>query len=749
MIQIPSFLSPAHPDHTHFRATTPSLVAISTGLMVFAASAATGATVVIAPATLPPTIDADTSLVISNGSTSVGEGRIENEGVIGFELGAGDATLQVGVNVRIPDLFLNGDGELALNQDAVISDATGEGTLSSSGTISMTQVAGDSSTTGVIDVDLTNNGLVEVRSGTLRIDGDLINNEVVVVEGGTLDLNGDVSNRNKVEVKSGGDLSFSTVFSQSSEGVVEAEDGTTLVLDTTILQGTLRSLGSVNLTTASGSLEDVTTEGSFVIGNGETLTTTGRIENDGIIGFGLGDGDAILRIGRSSLASDLFLLGDGELALNQDAVIEDTTGDGTLTSGGTISMTQVVGDSSTTGIIGIDLINTGRVEVRSGTLRIDGEFTNAETVVIEGGTLDLTGGTLNRKMVEVGSGGALSFGATFSQSSDGVVQAEDGAILALDTTIFGGTLRSLGEVTLTTASGSLEDVTTEGTFIVGNGEILTTTGRIENDGIIGFGLGDGDATLRVGQNARAPDLFLTGGGELALNQDAVVADTTGGGTLSSTGIISMTQIEGDSSTTGIIETDLVNNGLLDVRSGALRIEGDVSGNGEIAVKGGSLDIDGSLSNSGGFELVLGPSPVTVSGSVFLRGPLDLVFDPARFDIEAFPEQGDTFDLITSDVGINLSGDFSITTFATPEGAVLFGALSTPATPTASDDLVILPDGLISVVLADGGRVLRAEIVGDLRAPVAPVPVPGAGLLLLSGLGALALSGLRSRSTGKV
>jgi fibronectin-binding autotransporter adhesin len=329
-------------------------------------------------------------------------------------------TVTLDQSASINSLVLGG-----LVQPTLLQDLAGSpDTLSISGQLTVSQAA---------TLQFSNGSSVTV-GGNLSNDG-----RIVLSNGSTLTVTGTLGNYNAIQsLQLNGAGTVLNAGSLVNDSVIIIGNGATLNLTNqpqgiTEISGRFMGVfGTVKAGSANGfaNLGEIDLEAYFVLGNGQTTTTT---PGSGTLGIGF---LALLGMTNSASGAGTTLIVKGNLSnsgmLETDFSSTDTKRN-TLTVTGTFTNTN----DSTAGIGSLDVMNVGSL-ANNGSLAI-------------GGTLNLTGqpdgGTLvNEGSLLIGHGGALKLtngGGSFIQTSGQTVV--DGTLNSVPAVqIKGGTLSGSG-----------------------------------------------------------------------------------------------------------------------------------------------------------------------------------------------------------------------------------------------------------------------------------------------------------------
>ncbi|MEL6915925.1 MAG: hypothetical protein AAFP13_15630 [Pseudomonadota bacterium] len=615
-------------------------------------------------------------------------------------------------------------GTLTTNGDAEFDEIRNQGgsvTLTAGDFGDLNASAGTTSITsgGVGAVTNTGTSALSVSGGTLA---SLENAATVAIDGGFA-VTGAVTNQ------SGGTLDYSglaaaatlTAGSVSNAGdIVTGANALTLAADTTLEAGTtinggddidgsllfggaltneadLDIIGATDLTagdvTNTGTLEATATvtlgartldnDGTFTVGNGGALTSSGTIDTDGTLTVATGgtitaanaiDNDGTLALAGGTITGevdngDAFTMAGGSV----DGIANAAAGTVTVTAGGTV-----------TGA----LDNDGAVSVTGGVLTVGGAYANAGTTETGAGTSIATATLANA------SGGTLTNAGTVT----GAVTNASGGTVTNSGTV-GGAITNSGDLNIAGgASGAVTNASSGDADVDGGGAV---TGNVTNAG---------DFNVNSGTLALTGTFTNQSGGTLVVGTGATVSRPGPGGAVAALPPALTALVDSDLSNAagalailtddGGVTGTLTNAGNLDIIGGGV---GFLVNTGDVDVtNGGTLDTGGT--NSGDFDVTSGTLSV-LSGSMQNAAAATMTVDAGAAISGAFSNLG-TMNLngdggsITNTGLLNLAGRAtSITNGARVEGIDGGGADS--FTAQAGSTLDLTGDGTADTQLTFG------------------------------------------------
>lgn len=656
-------------------------------------------------------------------------------------------TISLGTTVAAASQFdflgsttnLTGGGTVVMGFLGVSLD--GSGTVTSDNTI-----IGQGSF-GLDNIAFINNGTVSASGGTLTVDvstGGFDNNGLMqALAGGTLVLSGN----------GGG------TWSNGTGSIINNGGRVNLISGATISGGTISTL---NLTGSSiffipggntATISGVTSTADVNVGIASTLNLVGAITNNGRFRANSGAGVATFNIGSGTVT----LGGTGSLSL---AALSATTGNlvgsGTLVTGVSQSVfgAGTLGDGSTTirnnGTIesnisgamlfirpetaGVGMVNNGTVRSGAGSIAIasstitnTGTFDVQNTLTTSGaGNVTINGGTLDvgpSGQVNPGSGSTLVFNGMTIINSGAMQDTPSGSITFTgnNTVTNTGGMFTIGSTRMRVDSGTTTFTGSSNLSLSNSTSFLTGTGTINNSGhtILGSGtIGEGN-------------LAILNSGTIAANLAATTLTITLG------------------------PADLTNTGTLEARTGATLNLADLGG-GIVSNAGGTLSANGGTINLLNGTTVLGGTWVTPS-SGHIRIPSGGTVSAGAFTNQGrvTVEGGGTLlvnNITPNNGSINVNGAVSSATLNSESATTTFNGTGTLHLISNSGTAVVggsgtLVNGALHTISGEGqlgNNTLAIINNGTITAAGDVTTAPG--LIIDPGLGGLANTGTITDST---
>ncbi len=658
--------------------------------------------------------------VVVNGPFNWSSGTINNTGGVVLNgasslSGVGTFVMQLyGLLINAGTLTWGGSGQnLYINGGTLTNLATGTTTI----TADVSSVAGGT---------IGNAGLLRKTgtTGTTTLGTALINNGDVQVQSGALDLVSGGSASGTFEVSANATLQFGGSYTLSSPSSVTG-GGTVLMTSGTVSLSGAFSLSGTNIITgtlavnspavmAVGNLNlsgGVLNGNAPVVVNGPFNWSTGTINNTGGIVLNgtsslSGVGTYVMQLyGLLINAGTLTWGGSGQnLYIGGGALTNLATGTMSITAdvasvaGGTIGNAGVLRKTGSTGTatLGTVLVNSGDVQVQSGTLDLisggsaSGTFevsanatlqfgnsytlsgassvTGAGNAIFSSGTINASG-TYNLTGTSTFSGATITFGGNYTLSGQAVT-------LSAGTVNFnaGGTVNLTG---LTMSGGTLGGsvpVVVNGPFSWSSGSIYNTGGVTLNgaSSLSGagtyvmqlYGLLINAGALTWGGSGQ--NLYISGGTltNLATGTLSITADvaSVAGGMIGNAGVLRKTGSTG----TTTLGTVLVNSGDVQVQSGTLDLTsgGSASGTFEVSANatlqfGNSYTLSGASSVTGAGNAIFSSGTISASGTYNLTGTSTFSGSTVTF-AGNYTLSGQAVTLSAGTVNFNAGGTVSLT-----------------------------------------------------------------------------------------
>ena len=628
----------------------------------------TGTWAVAPAATLA--LDSTASKQVRGGGTV-----LTNQGTVAWRVGSGSLDLSGGAQVVNQGLWDAQGNDILFNSAGVASSFTNAGTLRKSGGTGTTTVGTSAALVFV------NSGTVEAATGTLRFDG-----------ASSFQAGSAFTGAGAVEVTA--DASFAGALTSQN---LRLAGGTHT--------GSAASLAAGTVAWRGGALA-----GTWAVGAGATLvvetTAAKTIRSAGTVLTNQGTVAWLAGSGSLDLAGGAQVVNQGLWEAQGDDTLFNSTGvASTFANAGTLRKSAGSGATTIGTNAALVFVNSGTVDAQAGTLRLDGAgsfqhgsaFTGAGVVEVRGDStfagaltsqnLRLAGGTQTGSAASI-AGGSVAFRA--------------------------------GDLTGTWSVGpaaTLEVDTTASKQVRGGGTVLA------NQGTVAWRAGSGSLNLQGGAQVVNEGLWDAQGDDTLFNSAGVASTFTNRGTVRKSAGSGTTTIGTNAAFV------LVNEGLIDVRSGSIALppgfgnDGVLAGSGRFVVAGtlanrgtlapagagaGTLTLQTDLVQAAGAGLEIDLTSLAVhdllqvTGDVQLAGALLL-----RCLGDCSYQVGDVITILQS--GAQLGGTFAA-------GVALQGFA------TGAFDVVY--DGALDRVQL---RVTQA---------VTAVPEPGAAALMLGGLALL-------------
>ncbi|MCC7123165.1 MAG: hypothetical protein IT493_16560, partial [Gammaproteobacteria bacterium] len=435
-------------------------------------------------------------------------------------------------------------------------------------------------------------------------------------------------NRGVVEAVNGGTVLIRNGSVKNADGLIRAQDQSIVRIAVPVVGGTLSSSGTGVVDMASGSLSNVSIQGTMrVTGmpwlDRDTSVLAGQtITNNGTIVF-----EPTGALGGFAVAYDQIMLdGNGEIDMGASGKgrIGCASASGAACPHRLVLGTgQLVRGSGELGASGLELVNHGRIVAdRALPLTIQpssGGMINLGIMEADGGTLRLSGATF------INAGGIIRHaGASYVD------------LIGSGVTIAGGTLAGSGTGAVRIGAQSyLQNLTITGRVLVPANRLLSlNAGTIVNDGILRMeGSAAGNAFTRLNMG----DVTLAGSGTLEMTGTQNIITSTafapvrtlvhgaahtirGGGQLGAgfLGIVNHGRILADAAATLVIDPDPVGGGL--TNHGSLE-----------AAAGATLTVTDSLTNYNATTKTLSGGRYAAYGTLRLANA-DIVNNAAWIDL---------------------------------------------------------------------------------------------------------------------
>ncbi|MBS0444459.1 MAG: hypothetical protein JSR59_00780 [Proteobacteria bacterium] len=661
--------------------------------------------------------------------------------------------------------YLYGGRVLALTGDANWSNNTsaggntivfGGGTLSNIGTFTDANAfnAVMQNYTGINDFD-NEGAYTKTGTGTTTIQVPYDNTGTTSVNAGRLELAGGGTDSGTFSIASGATLAFTSGTHNLNAATVNG-------------RGTLEVAGSTSYSFVNvngGKLSSaVLISGGNLQGRGATFAgpaswTGGEITGPGTDTFSgsftvTGDGSKYLYGGRvlalsgagkwtgnTAASGNTIVFGGGTLANTGtftdansfNAVMQNYTGINDFANVGSYTKT---GAATTTIQVAYD--NTGSTNVNAGRLELAGGGTDSgKFTIASGATLAFTNGTHSLNAATVSGRGKLEISGSTSYSFVNV----NGGTYSAPVLVGGGNLQGRGATFTGQASWTGGEMTGPGTHaftgpftITGDGSKYLYGGRV---------LALSGASSWSGNSAASGNTVVFGGGTLvnagtfsdANSFNALMQSYTGINDFENTGSYTKT---GSATTT--IQVAYNNTGVTSIRSGTLAFTGSLQNTGTITGAGTLAAPTAGFVNDGAISPGLaGAGKLAITGNLTLDPTSTLDLDLASLTksdllaVSGTATLGGEISIHDAGYAPAVGDSFVVMTYAQNIGASVFSGIDLQGfAPGVGFNLVYNATNVTLDVVSAGAA------LGGATSPIAAVPEPSEGMLLVGGLGVLGL-----------
>ena len=487
------------------------------------------------------TFQSTTDVVINGEGNGPATVRLTQDGrtaVRSLSLGTGD-------NLRVENGFFD-TPRLAIQGPNTTSD---QNILLNQGVISL--ITSDSFLTSTITLELNNNitlsggGTIELTDAEILFSDNFISEPTVIntdnqiqgsgeinlsnvnsftngtaglisanQDGGQLAIQNsnfgvDFANEGTLRAENGGELTLDVPILNS--GTIEALDGSRVLLsrEASVTGGVVRSSGSGTVSVVSPLtrfeldevlLDDVTLDTDIDVLQGAGLRLQGTIDNRQTISTQeVGTSDFFGAPKTISIGGEVTLTGGGSIDLLDAGFGFLNTDSPTTAAGNVVNRDNTIRGS---GDIAANFVNEAEGLVVANRIQNDLEFVTDTLVFAEQSTI-------NRGTFRAEDGGTLTLNGGSEVINEGVIEALDNSLVAVQTDLSGGILRSVGSGRVTVRLDEISNLTLDGTITVideaGISGEINNLGRIE--------LGEFDESLLVVRDG----VTLSGGGTVALS----------------------------------------------------------------------------------------------------------------------------------------------------------------------------------------------------------------------------------------
>ncbi len=559
------------------------------------------------------TVDVDNGYPLAGGSSLTIGGGLTNSSSKTIDIGNSGITAAAKVGATA----VSNAGTIDLTSGIAAAMLTDSGGFTNSGRVELDDGYADIGGGNIaITGALTNSGSFDIGNSTLTKLTEVT--AAGLTNTGTINLSGGIASGDVAELKIAGaapaslagtvELDNYALLSFANGGISTIGSGANLTLN-----GAHALIAAGNATTSNSALTALATnDGIFVLENGALVSTTVGFTNNGTVevddDYPLAGGSSLtIGGGLTNSSSNTIDIGNSRItaAAKVGATAVSNSGTINLTSGMAAATLTDSGMFTNSGRVELD---DGYADIGGGNIAITGALTNSGTFDIGNsaltkltevtaagltntGTINLTGGTASGDVAELRIAGAapaslagtveLGNYALLSFANGGIATIGSGANLTLN-----GAHALIAAGNATTSNSALTALATnDGTFILENGALVSTTVGFTDNGI----------TAVDGYTSSGGSSLTIGGGltnsiyNINIGNSAITAAVKVGATaVSNSGTIDLTS--------GAAAATLTDSGGF-TNSGTVELD-----NGYADIGGGNIAITGVLTNSGSFYI---------------------------------------------------------------------------------------------------------------------------------------------------
>jgi hypothetical protein len=425
------------------------------------------------------------TVVINNNVVLHALGTLNNLGTVSLASSGYGTALIVGPSGTAGTFTLTGGGQIVMSDNAnnyIYGAMAGDTLVNLNNTISGAGDIGDSQMVLINDatIDATGGNALRISTGSV------------------------VTNNGLLEATGAGGLTINDVIDNTGGGRIGAFGSNVTLSGATIRGGVLNASGGgqyidASSSTLDGSAQALTNNATVVVNNNTVLYALGTLNNAGTILVNSDGYGTALIVGPSGTAGTFTLTGGGQIVMSNNTnnyLYGATAGDTLVNLNNIISGAGVIGDGQ------MNLINDAVIDGNDGS-----QLTISTTSLVNNGLIETT------------NTGGMAINASISNSG-GTIAALGGNISVNGATLSGGLLASAAgfgfSLNSATLDGSAHVLTNMASLSVDNNTASYMDGTIANFGTITVdSTGYGTALLLEGAT-----VTLTGSGTLALTDNA-------------------------------------------------------------------------------------------------------------------------------------------------------------------------------------------------------------------------------------